>query len=245
MNIISKIERDNYFKGLENSLKDKDFKNVQLVLCPPVVHLETFRKKIQNKFISLGCQNIHTEERGKFTGEVSAPMVKNFGGEFVVVGHSERRMYFGENNGLIGQKIKVALKNDLTPILCVGETLAQRESGEMKNVISSQLLEGLHNINELKMAQIIIAYEPIWSIGSGKVPTSDEIMEVRILMQRILMDKMGVGLERMPQIIYGGSVEYRNVQEVCIDAGMSGVLIGGESLHPIDFIKIAEILENN
>ena len=246
MNIISESERENYFKGVDNCLMGRNFKEVKIILCPPFVHLEKFKNKFENqKIISIGGQNIHTEEKGRFTGEISAPMVKNFGGDYVIIGHSERRSNFGETDESINKKIKSALNNNLIPIFCIGETLAQRERGEIKTVIIEQLNRGLKDISGEKVSRIIIAYEPIWAIGSGQTPTSDEIMEVRILMQKILSDKFGLSLEKMPQIIYGGSVNFKKIKGLCIEAGMQGVLVGGESLHPNDFIKIGEILENN
>ncbi|MFA6184100.1 MAG: triose-phosphate isomerase [Parcubacteria group bacterium] len=245
MNLISEIERENYFKSFESGLEGKKFKNVKLIICPPFIHLETFRKKIDLAKVSLGAQNIHQEASGRFTGEISAPMVKNFGGDYVIIGHSERRNYFNEDNEIINKKIKISLKNGLTPIICIGETANERINGEIKNVISKQLMEGLQDISKTKFSQIIIAYEPVWAIGSGKVPTSDEIMEARILMQKILADKFDLTFDKMPQIIYGGSVDTKDIKEVCINSGMNGVLVGGESLHVESFIKIAEFLENN
>lgn len=243
MNIISQVERENYFKGLENSLVGKNFKNVQIILCPPVIHLETFKKEIKDKSILLGAQDIHNEESGRFTGEISAPMVKNFGGDYVIIGHSERRRYFGESDEVINKKIKIALKNNLISVFCIGETELERKNGVIKAVLLKQLLKGLADIPEKKISQIIIAYEPIWAIGSGKVPTGDEIMEVRILIQKILMDNLSLDFKKIPRIIYGGSVDFRNIKEVCVESGMDGALVGGESLHPTDFIKIGEVLE--
>lgn len=243
MNIVSQAERENYFKGLENCLAGKTFKNVQIVLCPPVIHLEAFKNKIKNRTVFFGAQNIYSEESGRFTGEISAPMVKNFGGDYVIIGHSERRKYFNESDEIINKKIKIALKNNLIPIFCVGETELERKDGAIKAVLLKQLLKGLADIPEKKISQIIIAYEPVWAIGSGKVPTGDETMEVRILMQKILMDKLRLDLKSMPKIIYGGSVDFKNIKEICLESGMGGVLVGGESLHPADFIKIGEVLE--
>ncbi|KKP58783.1 MAG: Triosephosphate isomerase [Candidatus Moranbacteria bacterium GW2011_GWF2_34_56] len=245
MNIVSQIERENYFKGMENCLAGKNFKNIKVVLCPPLIHLESFKNRIKNEAVFFGAQNIHEEEMGRFTGEISAPMVKNFGGDYAIIGHSERRKYFSEDNGLVNEKVKMALKNNLIPVICIGETEEERANGQIKSVITNQLLESLDGIADKKISQLIITYEPVWAIGSGRVPTSDEIMEIRILMQKILTDKFNLSLDEMPQIIYGGSVEFKNIKEVCLESGMSGVLVGGESLHPMDFIKMGEVLENN
>lgn len=245
MNIVSPIERENYFKGFNNCLMGRNFKNVAVVLCPPFIHSESFRQKIKSDFVFFGGQNIHEEEKGRFTGEVSAPMVKNFGGDFVIIGHSERRAFFEESDELINKKIKVALKNELIPIFCIGETMDERRDGEIKKVISNQILEGLRGIERDKFSDLIIAYEPIWSIGTGQIPKTDEVMEVRILIQKILIDSLGVSPDKLPKILYGGSVDFRNIKALCLDSGMDGALVGGESLHPIDFIKIGEVLENN
>lgn len=245
MNLISPKERENYWEGFNNCLLGRNFKNVAVVLCPPFVHAEAFKRKIKSEFVFFGGQNIFFEEKGRFTGEVSAPMIKNFCGDFVIIGHSERRRLFNEDGDLINKKIKSALKNELVPIFCIGETAIERSSGEIKRVISDQLLAGLAEINPEKLTDIIIAYEPIWSIGSGQVPTADEIMEVRILIQKVLRDYSGLEMDELPKILYGGSVDFRNIKSLCLDPGMDGVLVGGESLHPIDFIKIGEVLENN
>ena len=245
MNLVSKIERDNYLSALVSCLECKSFKNVQFVVCPPFIHLEAWAKKVTDLRISLGAQNIHQEASGRFTGEISAPMVKSFGGEYVIIGHSERREHFNESDEAINKKIKIALKNNLVPVICIGETEAQRNAGEIRQVILTQLVEGLRDIPKAKIYQVVIAYEPVWAIGSGRIPTNDEIMEARILMQKTLSDKFGLSLEKMPRIIYGGSVNFRNVKDICFEAGMQGALVGGESLHPKDFIKIGEVLENN
>ncbi|MFZ2154275.1 MAG: triose-phosphate isomerase [Candidatus Moraniibacteriota bacterium] len=245
MNIISKVERDNYFSGIRNGLADNKFKDVQIIICPPAIHLETFGSQLSPLGVSLGAQNIYTEERGRFTGEISAPMVKNFAGDYVIIGHSERRTFFNETNELISRKIKIALKNGLKPILCVGESMQTRLDGEIKKVLLEQLVDGLRHATKNKLGEMIIAYEPIWSIGSGKTPTGDEVMEARILIQKILIDNFGLSLNKLPKIIYGGSVDYKNIKEVCLDSGMDGALVGGESLHPVDFIKIVQLLNNN
>jgi triosephosphate isomerase len=245
MNLISEMERNNYLKSFENNLKKREFKNVQFVICPPFIHLETFSKRIKGAGIFLGAQNIYTEDRGKFTGEISSQMIKNFGGDYVIVGHSERRSIFGEDDKIVNKKAKIALKNNLIPIICVGETQKERDNGKIKNIISNQILSSLKDISRSKVSQVIIAYEPIWSIGSGKVPSGDEIMSVRILIQKILTDKFDLNFNKMPSIIYGGSVNCKNIKELCIGAGMDGVLVGGESLRMADFTKIGEMLEIN
>ncbi|HFC76883.1 MAG TPA: triose-phosphate isomerase [Candidatus Moranbacteria bacterium] len=244
MNIVSKVERNNYFKSFAGSIRNKKFSCTKIILCPSIIHLESFVSKIKNKNVSFGAQNIYYENKGAYTGENSPAMVKNFGGEYVIIGHSERRKYFGETNKDVNKKIKLALKEKLQPVFCLGEKLEERENGNLKKTIKEQLELGLKNIPKNKLSKIIIAYEPIWSIGSGKMPTAEEVMEVQILIKKILIDSFSLNIKKLPKILYGGSVNYRNVEEVCIKSGMDGVLVGGESLHPVDFLKIVEIIDS-
>lgn len=245
MNIVSKIERDNYFKSFKDSLKGKKFQNSLIVLCPPAIHLESFLKNIKSKYVSFGVQDAHWENSGAYTGEISCVMAKNCGAEFAIIGHSERRNHFNETDETINKKIISSLKENVMPIMCIGESLAERNFGETKKIILDQILRGLSGVARTKISKMIIAYEPIWAIGTGETPTGEEIMGVRILIQKIMADNFGLSMKQMPKILYGGSVDYKNVKEVCLDAGMDGVLVGGESLHPASFIKIVEILDKN
>ena len=243
MNIISDTERENYFKSFKKSIGNKKLERTKIILCPPVIHLETFTKKIKNKNVSFGVQNIYYENKGAYTGEISPAMVKNFGGEYAIIGHSERRKYFNETDETVNQKIKLSLKEKLQPIFCLGETSEERKNGKLKDVIGKQLKKGLADIPKNKIFKVIIAYEPIWAIGTGNIPTVENIMEVQILIKKILVDKFSLDINKLPKILYGGSVDYRNTEKLCSDAGMDGVLVGGESLHPIDFLKIVEVLD--
>jgi len=243
MNIISKIERDNYFKSFRESIRGKKFQNTSIILCPPIIHLEYFLKGIKNKNVSFGVQNIYWENSGAYTGEISSNMVKYIGAEFVVVGHSERRKYFNETNSEVNKKITAIFKNKLTPVMCIGESLAEREAGKTKKVITEQINKGLTEVSKANISKLVIAYEPIWSIGTSKISTGEKIMSVRILIQKIFADKFGLAIGKMPKILYGGSVNYKNIKEVCLEAGMDGVLVGGESLYPASFMKIVDVLE--
>jgi triosephosphate isomerase (TIM) len=245
MNIVSKVERNNYFKSFRESIRGRKIKETSIVLCPPNIHLETFIKTIKNKNVSFGAQNAYWENAGSFTGKVSSAMVKNIGASYQIAGHSERRTKFGETNEDVNRKIGSAFRNKLIPVMCVGESSVEKEAEETKEVISTQIKEGLEGMSKVKISKMVIAYEPIWSIGSGKVPTGEEIMGVRILIQKILADKFDLTIKQMPRILYGGSVNYRNVKDICLGAGMNGVLVGGESLHPVSFLKIVDVLEEN
>jgi len=247
MNIVSRVERDNYFKSLRNSLKGKKFEKISVVLCVPAIHLESFLKNIKNKNISFGIQDGHWENKGAFTGETSLAIASDLGAGFVIVGHSERRKHFHESNQTINAKLSNAFKNNLIPIFCIGENLEEKESGKTKEIILREISEGLDGISRAKISKMIIAYEPIWSIstsGTGRLPKSEEIMSAKILIQKILMDKFGLSVKQMPSIIYGGSVNYRNINETCLEPNMGGVLVGGESLHPDSFMRIAENIEH-
>jgi triosephosphate isomerase len=245
MNLLTIAERDRYFESIKKEMRNKQFANTQIVLCPPAVHFESFVKKIKTKNISIGAQNIFWEERGSYTGEISASMVKNFGVEYVIVGHSERRKYFFETNEIANAKIKIALKNKLEVVYCVGESEDQRLTGQTMKVISDQMINGLVEIPASKMSLIKIAYEPVWSVGTDKIPEENSILEIKILIKKILTEKYGATIAEKVMLLYGGSVKAAFVQRVCIGPGMDGVLIGRESLIPSEFVKIIKIIDKN
>jgi len=245
MNILTLAERKKYFESFKKEFKKNKTKNTRIVLCPPYVHIEAFIKELKAKNVSIGAQNIFWEEKGSYTGEVSAPMVKNLGGEYVLIGHSERRKYFSESNEIANTKIKIAIKNGLKPIYCVGETKKQRLAGKTSEVIIEQIKEGLAEIPASKMHSVIIAYEPIWAVGSNTVPTYNEILEVKILLKKMFTNKYGADITKKISILYGGSVDISSSAQVCLQPDMDGVLIGGESLKPSEFLKIAEIINKN
>lgn len=244
MNLLSQQERDRYLSWMDKELKNKKFKNLEIVLCPAFVHLEAF-KNWKNKKISTGAQNMFPEEKGSYTGEVSPVMLKSLGCEYVIIGHSERRRYFSESNHEINLKLISALKNGLRPILCVGESRTEKENHETMEVITRQVKEALVNVKRVKVEQINIAYEPIWSVGSDAVPAVNNIMEARLLIRKILVEMFGKKHAEMVRILYGGSASPVFVKQTCIDPGMDGALIGRESLAPHGFIKTAEIINNN
>lgn len=242
MNLLSETELQRYFSNFKKEIKEKDLSGCELVLCPPAVYIDKFAKNLGNKTVKIGAQNIFWEKQGAYTGEISAPMVKNLGGEYVIAGHSERRRYFGETDETANLKIQSALKYGLRPIYCVGESKVQREMGQTKDVITRQIVEGLKNISSSRIKELVIAYEPIWSVGTDVVPSSNELMEIKILIKKIL--SFDLKYKIMPPIIYGGSVKPAMVKKLCLEPGMDGVLVGRESLAVYDFIKIATIINN-
>jgi len=244
MNILSQIEREKYFKAFKAEQAKIKLKDVDIVLCPPIIHLEAF-KKWNNKEVSLGAQNNSTETKGSYTGEISPVMIKNIGADFSIIGHSERRKYFNESNEEINFKVIAALKNGLKPIICVGETQEQKDNQETLQVITSQVEKALFDVGRTRAENIIIAYEPVWAIGTGVVPNVNEVMEAKVLIRRILVEIFGKKYAEKVAIVYGGSVNIKNTKEVCIESEMDGALIGGASLAPYEFLKIAEIIDNN
>lgn len=244
MNLLNIQERDRYLKWLDKELANKIFKNSEVILCPPFVHLEAL-KNWKNKKMRIGAQNMFSHEKGAYTGEISPSMLKNFGCEYVIVGHSERRRYFAESGIEINSKIIAALKFGLKPILCVGETRVEKDSHNTMKVITRQLEEALVTISRVKAEQIIIAYEPVWAVGTDIVPTANEIMEARLLIKKTLVQMFGKKYADLVRILYGGSVNAKLVKQVCIEPGMDGALIGRESLLPHEFLKIAEIINSN
>ncbi|HPN96478.1 MAG TPA: triose-phosphate isomerase [Candidatus Moranbacteria bacterium] len=243
MNILSVSEREQYISNLKKELGKKEFSKTEIVVCPPFVHLESFGKNIGQK-VKLGAQNMFPQREGSFTGEISPAMLKNIGCEYVILGHSERRKYFDETDKEINLKVVEALKIGLKPVVCVGETKAEKEANQILRVLTKQIKEVLAGISRTKAEQITIAYEPVWAVGTDIVPTSNEIMEAKLLIKKILISIFDKKYAGMTKILYGGSVNSKTVLEVCVDPAMDGVLIGRESLIPYEFVKIAEIINN-
>ncbi|MFC1644480.1 triose-phosphate isomerase [Patescibacteria group bacterium] len=246
MNILTKIDRDRYINELSEESNGVDFEKVNVIICPPSIHLESFSKNLAGENAQVGAQNIHWESRGPYTGEISSEMIKDFGIKYSIVGHSERRQYFGETNEMVNLKIKSLLKNEISPIFCFGETREERGMGASKDVVVSQIVEGLRDILDEDVTKIVFAYEPIWSISDGispaEVPTSDEVMEIKILVKKTVAEKYGEDKASEISVLYGGSVNSKNIEQVCVDSGVDGVLVGGQSLVPANFMELAKIL---
>lgn len=244
MSLISDVELEHYFEAFKNEIKGKKLENVVVVLCPPSVYLKDFARELKNKKVSVGAQNIFWEKSGSFTGEISSAMVKNSAGEYAIIGHSERRRYFGETNETANLKIKAAFKERLISLFCLGEALSERRSGLTGKVIADQLQKGLEGVSTANLEKIIFIYEPVWAVGTDAVPSINEIMEIKILIRKILAEKYNLKYSQRAIILYGGSVNPKIINEVCLKPGMDGVLVGRESLNPREFIKIAELLNS-
>ena len=223
---------------VNNLLQGKE-KNCDVVVCVPFTHLTSVNAVIDQDLIGLGAENCSEHEKGAYTGEVSAAMVKSTGASHVILGHSERRQYFGENNEQLLAKTKQALANGLTPIFCVGEVLEERENGTFNDVVAGQV-EALFELSPEDFAKIVIAYEPVWAIGTGKTATADQAQDMHAHIRKVIADKYGKELADNTSILYGGSCKPSNAKELFAKPDVDGGLIGGAALKAEDFIGIIE-----
>ncbi|GJQ32215.1 MAG: triosephosphate isomerase [Ignavibacteriaceae bacterium] len=224
--------------GIKSGIAGKNF-NAKLIVCPPFTSLETANELLKGSGIGLGAQNMYFEESGAYTGEISASMLKSVGCEYVILGHSERRTIFGESDEVINKKVKKALAAGLKPIFCIGETLEERESGVTFDVVKRQVVNGLAGITEIEMDAVIIAYEPVWAIGTGKVATPEQAQEVHAFIRAELVKLFGANVAEKTIIQYGGSVKPENARELLGQPDIDGALVGGACLKADSFVGIA------
>ena len=216
---------------LVNLLKDKvNTSNVDVVFCVPFVDLITVKEALKGTEIKLGAQNMHFADDGAFTGEVSAKMLSEAGADYVIIGHSERRQYFGETNELVNKKAIQAIKNNLIPIICVGETLVEREQGITIDLVRLQVKIAFNNINKEDALKTVIAYEPVWAIGTGITATSVQAEEVCKAIRQVLSEIYNSDISEKIRIQYGGSVTAINSRELFTMSNIDGGLVGGASL---------------
>ena len=209
----------------------------EVVVCAPFPYLSQVEALIAHSQVKLGAQNLNTNSSGAFTGEVSANMIKDFGARHVIVGHSERRSLYGETSALVAEKVKTALDNDLTPLLCVGESLEQRESGETETVVAEQINTVVELVGIDAFRNIIIAYEPVWAIGTGKTASPEQAQAAHLFI-RDLLRKSNESIAQSTHILYGGSMNAGNAKELISCADIDGGLIGGAALKAEDFLQI-------
>ena len=226
-----------YIQAFEPLVKDA---KAEVILCVPYTDLFYCLMNAQNTNIKIGAQNVHFEEKGAYTGEVSAKMLKAIGVEYVIIGHSERRQYFAETDETVNKKIKAALENELKPIVCVGETLEQRESGKTEQIITTQTKLALEGLTKEQVKGIIIAYEPIWAIGTGKTATSEDANNSIKAIRKEIASIYGEDIAEEVIIQYGGSVKSSNAKELFACSDIDGGLVGGASLKPEEFSKIVK-----
>jgi triosephosphate isomerase len=218
----------------------QEFEDAQMVVIPPFTALCDVHITLQGSPIQIGGQDVFWEEQGAYTGEISAPMLKDLGCTYVIIGHSERRQYFGETNATVNKKIKAAQTHDLTPIFCIGETLKEREKGETINKVQTQIFEGLEGLDRDSVQKIIFAYEPIWAIGTGLTATPDQAQEVHGFIRNKLSEKYGNETSSCAIILYGGSVKPANTFSLLKEKDINGALVGGASLKAESFIEITK-----
>lgn len=219
-------------------LKDKKAK-CDVIVCVPFTHLTSVNAVLEPELVKLGAENCSEHVKGAYTGEVSASMVKSTGAEYVILGHSERRQYFGENNEQLLAKTKLALENGLKPVFCVGEVLEQREDGSYNDVVKGQV-EALFSLTPEEFANVVIAYEPVWAIGTGKTATAEQAQDMHAHIRAVIAEKYGKEAADNTSILYGGSCKPGNAKELFAKADVDGGLIGGAALKAEDFMGIIE-----
>ncbi len=217
---------------------------VDVAVCPTFTALDAASKALAGSTICLGAQNMYTKANGAYTGEIAADMLKEFNCAYVILGHSERREYFKECNCFINEKVKAVLSNGMKPILCVGEKLEEREAGKTIEVVSEQTIKGLAEISKEDAKNVVIAYEPVWAIGTGKTATPEMAQEVHAEIRKILTDLFGADVAEEMQILYGGSMKPENAPELLAQKDIDGGLIGGAALKADSFLALITAATN-
>ncbi|HAW09118.1 MAG: triose-phosphate isomerase [Chloroherpetonaceae bacterium] len=233
---MNNYETKAFIGDLNNELKNFNFKNhIDIIICPPFTSLSMAKDCLTDSVIKLGAQNMHYQHSGAFTGEISPSMLTEFDCEYVIIGHSERRQYFNESDEMVQKKIRAALERYLTPILCIGETLQERDNGQTFEVLSRQIDKGLDGIPQKDFSRLVVAYEPVWAIGTGLSASSLQISEVHKWIKSRYFS------EGLTPILYGGSINEGNAREILSLPQVDGGLIGGASLKVSSFLSIINI----
>ena len=225
-----------FAKELRSALKDVT--DVEIVVAPPFTAIPGVAEALRSANIGVAAQNVYWEHEGAFTGEVSAPMIKDAGAEYVIIGHSERRRLFGETDATVNRKTAAVLDAALTPIVCVGETLEERERGEALRVLDRQLNDGLDGLAADRAGDIVIAYEPVWAIGTGRHATAAQAQEAHLHIRTRFRQRFGTDAADRCHVIYGGSVKPDNIADLIREADVDGALVGGASLGVASFVEI-------
>jgi triosephosphate isomerase len=230
---------------LAKALKDnlKSIENSELVICPPFTSLSSLSEILAGSNIGLGAQNLFWESSGAYTGEVSAEMLLSVGCKYVIIGHSERRQYFGEENQSVNRKVKTAIERGLTPIVCVGERLEQREEGRTEVVVEDHVRGAFEGLSSEEVRKAVIAYEPVWAIGTGKTATPEQANEVHLFIRELIKELYDADLSSRTRILYGGSVKPDNAKSLIEQPELDGFLVGGASLKAQPFAAIAKEVE--
>jgi len=225
-------------KAVSKNVTEKGAKDVKVILAPPFIHLTKVVENVNTDRIAVSSQNCAAEPKGAYTGEVSAAMVKSTGATCVILGHSERRGYYGENSEILNKKLAQVLENGLTPIYCCGEALEIRESGKQNDFVKNQLDETVFKLSKEDFSKLILAYEPIWAIGTGKTASPAQAEDMLSFMRGLIAEKYGKEVAENTSILYGGSCNAKNAKELFSNPDIDGGLIGGASLKPDDFLAI-------
>ncbi len=225
---------------LVNNIKREvyDVANVGIVVCPTFTNLSDVGQMLVENNVALGAQNCYWEKEGAFTGEVSVDMLKSVGCKYVIIGHSERRKYFGETDETVNMRIKAAIESEIVPILCVGETLEEREASKTIEIVETQIKGALKGFSEKDIVSLVIAYEPVWAIGTGLTATPDQAQEIHAAIRKLIAELYSDVLASSMRIIYGGSAKPENIEELMREEDIDGGLIGGASLKPESFIDM-------
>ncbi|MDE5727132.1 MAG: triose-phosphate isomerase [Duncaniella sp.] len=235
-------------EGLElakqvNTLLAEECPKCDVVICVPFTHLAMVNEIIDKNKLGLGAENCADHKSGAYTGEISAAMVASTGAGYVILGHSERRQYYGETSEILRDKVRLALDNGLTPIFCIGEVLAERENGSYFDVVKKQVEEGLFNLDAAEFGKVILAYEPVWAIGTGKTATADQAQEIHAFIRKTVEEKYGKEVADNTSILYGGSCKPSNAKELFAKPDVDGGLIGGAALEAESFMGIVNAFE--
>jgi triosephosphate isomerase len=225
---------------LMGMVADEVKSNTEVIICTPFPYLISVKNQLGNSNIKVGAQNCSEHDSGAYTGEVSAAMIKSIDVPYVIVGHSERRQYFGETNKMLALKVDKALANSLTPIFCCGEPLEIREKGEQETLVKQQVEESLFHLSTDVLQKVVIAYEPVWAIGTGKTATSQQAQDMHLVIRKHLASKYGQLVADSISILYGGSVKADNAKELFACADVDGGLVGGASLKSREFVEIVK-----
>ena len=212
----------------------------EVAICAPYTQLEALKKAFEGSKVMLGAQNMHFEEEGAYTGEISPAMLAEIGVDFCVLGHSERRQYFAETDEIINKKLHTAIKHDITPILCVGEVLEEREAGKEREIVGAQIQKCLSGVEDIAVSEMVVAYEPVWAIGTGKTATSEQAEEMCAFIRSEIKNLYDDFTASKVRIQYGGSVKPENAAEILNMENIDGALVGGASLIPDKFIEIVK-----
>lgn len=232
-------EADELISNIMDKLEEHELNDTLLIVCPPFPYLEMCTDYANDSYFLVGAQNVNENENGAYTGEISASMLESLEMNFCIVGHSERRAYYGETDALVAKKVNQLLAHNIRPIVCCGEVLEEREAGKQFDVVKRQLTDGLFHLTAEQFGEVVIAYEPVWAIGTGKTATPEQAQEIHAFIRGLIAEKYGKAVADETSILYGGSCKPSNAKELFANPDVDGGLIGGACLKAEDFVAIA------